>query len=181
MRRAGGQSGRALTACCPDREPPRRPAARIGLPSAAMNRETIGTSKEARMKRLIVGLALAAAGVFLSSLAGNAATLPWTILLTSDREGDSEVYSVSSNGTGARRLTHTVGFDGFATWSPDRRKILYWSQNRRTGVNSGFVINADGSGKLAMWSHGSWSPDGRMIAYSDGRDGNGEIYVVNAD
>ena len=26
-----------------------------------------------------------------------------------------------------------------------------------------------------------WSPDGKMIAFLSGRDGNGEIYVMNAD
>ena len=27
----------------------------------------------------------------------------------------------------------------------------------------------------------SWSPDGKQIAFTSDRDGNGEIYVMNAD
>jgi TolB protein len=42
-------------------------------------------------------------------------------------------------------------------------------------------MNADGSGKQRLVSNGSWSPDGRRIVFASTRDGNGEIYVMNAD
>jgi Tol biopolymer transport system component len=127
----------------------------------------------------LTGLALIAGAA--GSVAASPAKGPWKILLTTNREGDSEVYSVNADGSGARRLTRSVGFDGFATWSPDRRRIIYHSQERRTGRVGAYIVNPDGSGRRPMPGHGSWSPDGRMIAYTDGRDGNGEIYVVNAD
>ena len=31
------------------------------------------------------------------------------------------------------------------------------------------------------WGTSAWSPDGRRIAFGSGRDGNGEVYVMNAD
>ena len=42
-------------------------------------------------------------------------------------------------------------------------------------------MNADGSGKRWLPANGSWSPDGRRIVFGTDHDGNGEIYVMNAD
>lgn len=127
----------------------------------------------------LTGLALVTVAAW--SVSASPAATPWKILLTSNREGDSEIYSMNADGSGARRLTRTPGFDGFASWSPDGRKILYHSQDRRSGRIGGVVINADGSGKRWLPSNGSWSPDGRRIVFGSNRDGNGEIYVMNAD
>jgi Tol biopolymer transport system component len=116
------------------------------------------------------------------SLQASTAKSPWRILLTSDREGDSEIYSMNADGTGVRRLTRTPGVDGAGPPSPDGRKILYY--RNQGGV---WVMNADGSGKRTLtpnqgWnSPGGWSPDGRRIVFASNRDGNGEIYVMNAD
>ena len=48
-------------------------------------------------------------------------------------------------------------------------------------------MNADGSGKRNLTRNpafdggGSWSPDGRKIVFTTNRDGNNELYVMNAD
>ena len=48
-------------------------------------------------------------------------------------------------------------------------------------------MNADGSGvsrlttNPAVDAFPAWSPDGRRIAFASGRDGNFEIYVLNAE
>ena len=45
-------------------------------------------------------------------------------------------------------------------------------------------MNADGSGQQRLTTQGAkpdWSPDGRTIAFTSERDGNGEIYTMNAD
>ncbi len=131
----------------------------------------------------LFGLALAS--VVLLATVASAAAQPgaanWRVLLTSNREGDSEIYSIDVDGSGTQRLTHNAGFDGFASWSPDGRRILYHSQVRRNGWSGGVVMNADGSGKRRLVANGSWSPDGRKIVYGSNRQGNGEIYVMNAD
>jgi TolB protein len=131
----------------------------------------------------LFGLALAGVALFSAviSAAARPGSAQWRILLTSDREGDSEIYSIRADGSGAKRLTHNPGFDGFASWSPNGRRILYHSQVRRTGWSGGIVMNADGTGKRRLVANGSWSPDGRRIVYGSKQDGNGEIYVMNAD
>jgi Tol biopolymer transport system component len=109
-------------------------------------------------------------------------TEPWRFALTSNREGDSEIYSMKANGTGVRRLTRTPGFDGAGPFSPDGRKLLYY--RNQGGV---WVMNADGSGKRNLTPNdgfnapGSWSPDGSQILFTSNRDGNHELYVMNAD
>ena len=106
----------------------------------------------------------------------------WRIALTSNREGDSEIYAMNADGTGVRRLTHTNGYDGAGAWSPDGRTMLFY--RNQGGV---WVMNADGSGKRNLTTNqafnaaGGWSPDGRKIVFTTNRDGNNEIYVMNAD
>jgi Tol biopolymer transport system component len=76
--------------------------------------------------------------------------------------------------------------DGAPSWSPDSRKIVFYSENE--GQADLFVMNADGSGVRQLThtpadeGYPSFSPDGTQIAFdSDGPDGNFDIYVMNAD
>ena len=106
---------------------------------------------------------------------------------------DSEIYVMNADGSGTRRLTHNVGYDGEPAWSPDGRKIAFQSKRRAVrGVVGGskgeiYVMNADGSGKRNLTRNPaqdgtpSWSPDGRRIAFVSNRDGRLEAHVMNAD
>jgi Tol biopolymer transport system component len=106
---------------------------------------------------------------------------------------DSEIYVMNADGSGTRRLTHNVGYDGEPAWSPDGRKIAFQSKRgfvvgQRMGIGEIYVMNADGSGKRnltrnpAQDGRPSWSPDGRRIAFVSNRDGRRlEAHVMNAD
>jgi hypothetical protein len=69
--------------------------------------------------------------------------------------GSTELYVSNIDGTGQLRLTNSPGSEGGPT---------------QTGID-------DNDGE----SLPSWSPDGTKIAVASNRDGNWEIYVVNAD
>jgi Tol biopolymer transport system component len=132
----------------------------------------------------LVGLAVLAAG----SVAASPAKAPWRIALTSDREGDSEIYAMNADGTGVSRLTRHPGIDYPGSWSADGRKLVYGSANLRVGDKGEiYAMNADGSGKRRLTRNAafdccpSWSPDGTKILFTSARDGNDEIYVMNAD
>jgi Tol biopolymer transport system component len=132
---------------------------------------------------LLTGLALVASPA--ASVVASPAQAPWRIALTSDREGDSEIYSMNTDGRAVQRLTRSPRFDAPRAWSRDGRRLLFYSQ--RSPKGDVWVMNADGSRQrnltrnAAHDSGGTWSPDGRRIAFDSNRDGNSEIYVMNAD
>jgi hypothetical protein len=112
----------------------------------------------------VLGASAALAGLAGAHAAARSAAQPWTIGLSSNRESrDAEIYAVRSDRTGVRRLTRSPFFDGFPVWSPDRKKIAFYSQ--RSAKGDVWVIRADGSAprnltrSLAHDSVGSWSPD----------------------
>jgi Tol biopolymer transport system component len=119
---------------------------------------------------------------------------PWTrseehepagrIAFHSDRDGNSEIYTIAPTGADETRLTFNDDYDGFPSWSPDGEFILF--QSDRDGRDAIYVMSADGSGvrRIPNTENGrypKWSPDGRSIAFFAERDGNTEIVVVDAD
>jgi WD40 repeat protein len=99
--------------------------------------------------------------------------------------GNADIWTINSNGTGGIRLTTHAAPDVEPAWSPDGSKIAFRSD--RDGSGEIYAMTADGSGVTRLTQHAAldtrptWSPDGRRIAFQSGRDGNDEIYVMNAD
>ena len=92
----------------------------------------------------------------------------------------TEIYLVDSDGGNPRRITTNSDADGFPALSPDGRRVVFDSNRRRaTGepfnTSDLFVMNADGTGDtwLARGSSGTWSPDGRFVAYHASASGPG--------
>ena len=109
--------------------------------------------------------------------------------------GPVALYVMNADGSGKRVLARDA-FTGVA-WSPDGRKIAFNSDHHRKFIPGAYtpadsnieihVINADGSGERRLTRNPSgdqgstWSPDGRMIAFSRGDWPHNQIYVMNAD
>ena len=120
------------------------------------------------------------------------------IVFSSDRDGDQEIYMMDAvdtdgdgNGDSLARLTSGDAFDGGSKWSPDGSKIAFHSTG--DGDFEIYVMaaaDADGDGNgdnLIRLTSGDafdvlpdWSHDGTKIAFSSTRDGDWEIYVMNA-
>ena len=136
--------------------------------------------RRTRIALVLASLALLTAAV--GTIAAAPAKAPWRIALTTDREGDSDIYAMNADGTGVRKLTRTPGYDGAGPFSADGRKLLYY--RNQGGV---WVMNANGTGKRDLTPNGgfnapgSWAPEGRRILFTSNRDGNNEVYVMNAD
>jgi TolB protein len=117
----------------------------------------------------------------------------------------TDLYVMNADGSGVvTRLTNNPASDGGPdwfpspnegpVWSPDGSHIVFTADRDGDGIGEIYVVNADGSGLTNLSNNpgvdgfGAWSPDGSRIFLTSGRvgdgiggDGNGEIYVVNAD
>ena len=136
-----------------------------------------------------------------------------SVVFTSDRDGDLELYTAKIDSLGVlidlKRVTHTVGYDGGAFFSPDCKQIVWRASRPKPGketeeyqallkkhlVRPGrleiWIANADGSHAhqvtdIAAASFApSFFPDGhRIIFASNPRDRNGrmfDLYAINAN
>ncbi len=83
------------------------------------------------------------------------------ILFYSNRDGDFEIYVMSSDGSGETRLTHQAGDDENPTWSPDGRRIAFQAvQGGRFYI---YTMAADGSDLIRL-TMGPASISIRMVA-----------------
>ncbi len=100
----------------------------------------------------------------------------------SDCDGNREIYTMRSDGTGVAQLTATTDvYNWFPFWSPDGSRITFSSN--RDGKYQIFVMNLDGTDPipLARGCVSAYSPDGRRIVFSSFCDGSGDILVMDAD
>lgn len=132
-----------------------------------------------------------------------------TILFSSVRDGDWEIFTMNSDGSDERKLTDNLGYDWAPVWSPDGSQIVFTSDHldgeiQQTGsfVNGEwvretieklqepeiFLMDADGSHLRALTDNlgvdggPAWSPDGTKVAFhSDLSEMGTEIYSINLD
>jgi uncharacterized protein YjdB len=108
-----------------------------------------------------------------------------TVVFSSNRQGDFDLYLMDPDGQNLRRLTTQPGADGDPAWTSDGKRILYTST--RAGASQIFLINRDGTESRQLTTAGGGntspvvSPDGRSIAFISGRDGNDELYRMDMD
>jgi Tol biopolymer transport system component len=91
-------------------------------------------------------------------------------------------YVMDSDGSDPTPLVETYYGDE-CEWSPDGTKIAFYE----SPSDEVYVFNADGSGRLTLNSNKAldgqpdWSPDGKKIAVASNRDGDYDIYTMDAD
>lgn len=111
------------------------------------------------------------------------------IVFKSNRNGLSDIYVMSDNGKNVRQLTNTPFWDTDPRWSPDGKHIIFMRDLGPAEEQQGqqidiFMMDADGSNERRLTHHPQndgfhcWSPDGKHIAFSSRRSGNGEIHIM---
>jgi len=80
-----------------------------------------------------------------------------------------DLFIIRKDGTGLRQLTDDNYKDRTPRWSPDGRRIAFYSD--RSGMWQAWTINPDGSGlqqitySPTLVTAPIWSPDGNYIYY----------------
>ena len=110
------------------------------------------------------------------------------IAFISNRDDAVGIFVMNADGSNQTRLTDNKALsdlepDLTLRWSPDGQRIVFVSTSSGAKIYS---INVDGSDlkplvKESPASAPTFSPDGKRIAFAATRDGNPDIYVMNAD
>jgi putative hemolysin/dipeptidyl aminopeptidase/acylaminoacyl peptidase len=111
--------------------------------------------------------------------------IPQLVFDSTRGSGYRDLYVMDMDGANVTRVTPGEG-DSFAgPWSPDGTRIVFTG----FGPFNSFIasIRADGSDLVVLSSvpdsdegFPDWSPDGQQIVFTSRRDGNNEIYVMDA-
>ena len=105
-----------------------------------------------------------------------------------DRDGNSEIYVMDTNGKNQRNLTNHLAGDTAPAWSPDGRRIAFILGGRLG--NDIYVMDADGKNVRQLTGPPTddicpaWSPDSRQIIFTSRKnfqERNHDIYVIDAD
>ncbi|HYG12230.1 MAG TPA: S41 family peptidase [Pyrinomonadaceae bacterium] len=92
------------------------------------------------------------------------------IAFSSDRNGNLDVFIMSSAGGTVKQLTSHSADDSVLNWTPDGRSILFSSNRGEDFTPRLYTIGTDGgmpaNAGVDMGVQGSYSPDGRRIAYN---------------
>ena len=103
------------------------------------------------------------------------------LVFLSNREGNSGIYVMDVDGQNQTRLTDSDGWSRSLSWSPDGRRLVFESNGEI------YVMDADGQNPTRLtpsyaWDGSPvWSPDGSRLAFVSDREGDFEIYVMDAD
>ncbi|HSQ00149.1 MAG TPA: Tol-Pal system beta propeller repeat protein TolB [Candidatus Dormibacteraeota bacterium] len=108
-----------------------------------------------------------------------------SLVLTSFRGGNPDLYAIGLGRGTWSRLSALRGLNLGGRWSPDGRQIavtLEFDGNPEIAI-----LNPDGSLARRLTDHwavdvsASWSPDGTQLVFCSDRSGSPQIYVMGAD
>jgi TolB protein len=111
------------------------------------------------------------------------------IAFVSNREGTPQIYVMGADGSNQRRVSMVGSWNQTPSWSPrsEARVIAYTARDDAAGHFD--IVTLDlASGKLTRITQNqgnneepTWSPNGRVLAFSSNRSSGQGIYLANSD
>jgi hypothetical protein len=120
-----------------------------------------------------------------ASLTPPAPLLQGSVVFSSNRDGNSEIYAMNLGDQSLNRLTSNTVQDIQPALAPDSVQVAYVSN--QDGNNEIYLSGTDRrtprnlTNNAADDQQPTWSPDGNWIAFTTNRDGNQEIYIMRSD
>lgn len=106
------------------------------------------------------------------------------LVVTSNTNGNWEIYLVQASTGAARRLTDNTASDTEPVWSPDGKRIAF--TGRQNGIEQVMAVEV-ATGKVSrlidgtvLCRHASWSPDGKKLSFGY-FPGRYAIYTATAE
>lgn len=111
------------------------------------------------------------------------------IIYDSSIDGDNDLFSINPDGSDRVNLTNNTSLDFDPTLSPDGTRIAFDSylDDPDVLVEEIYVMKLDGTGLVRLTNNTAddfnpiWSPDGTKILFLSNRNGDYEIFMMNAD
>lgn len=105
---------------------------------------------------------------------------------TEEYSCNPDIFSMDADGSHLEQLTDSQGADWTPMWSPDDRKIVFFSDD--DGDSEIYVMYADSARVEQLTDNDGfdgfprWSPDGKSILFVSDRDGyDWDLYLMDAD
>lgn len=102
-----------------------------------------------------------------------------------ENRATKEVYFADYDGANVQRVTVSRALNNNPAWSPDGRAIAYTAWRPYMDVLVSHIYQgrldtpAEGTADSQNWLP-AWSPDGSQLAFTSNRDGQPEVYIMDA-
>ena len=110
-----------------------------------------------------------------------------SIAFVDERNGQTDIFTILSDGTQLKQLTNDAAREIWPAWSPDGTQIAYQKYQDDRSTPEVFVMSSNGDEQVNLTNNSgddwnpAWSPDGTKISFYAQRPEGAALYLMNPD